>query len=73
MTLLLILSFYSIFLLPQNGEVQGIYFSKKTYEPRPLLKFDNKKDLLPNPIDAENPHRIETYWEFWEMAFKNGQ
>ena len=60
MTLLLILSFYSIFLLPQNSEVQGIYFSKKTYEPRPLPKFDDTKDLLPNPIYDENPLWIET-------------
>lgn len=73
MTLLLILSFYSIFLLPQNSEVQGIYFSKKTYEPRPLPKFDDTKDLLPNPIYDENPLWIETYWASWEMAFKNFQ
>lgn len=73
MTLLFILSFYSNFLLPQNSEEQGIYFSKKTYEPRPLPKFDNTKDLLPNPIYDENPLWVETYWAAWEMAFKNFQ
>lgn len=73
MTLLFILSFYSNFLLPQNSEEQGIYFSKKTYEPRSLPKFDDTKVLLPNPIYDENPLWVETYWAAWKMAFKNFQ
>lgn len=55
----------------QNTDEQGMYFSKKGYQPQPLPKFDETKDLLPAPIYDENPLLIETYWKAWEMAFRN--
>jgi len=50
---------------------QGMYFSKKRYEPHPLPKYDETKSLLPGPIFDETPFWIEVYWKAWELAFKN--
>lgn len=50
---------------------QGIYFSKKVYQPHPLPKFDETKNLLPSPIYDENPLYLNMYWKTWELAFKN--
>jgi hypothetical protein len=58
-------------LFGQIKSEQGIYFSKKTYQPHPLPKFEETKNLLPSPIFDENPLWIESYWKAWEMAFKN--
>jgi hypothetical protein len=55
----------------QNADDQGMYFSKKVYQPKPLPKYDETKNLLPAPIYEENPLLIETYWKAWEMAFRN--
>lgn len=49
---------------------QGMYFSKKRYEPHPLPKYDETKSLLPGPIFDETPFWIEVYWKAWELAFK---
>ena len=68
---LLLLLFFQISLLSQISESKGMYFSKKTYQPHPLPKFEETKNLLPSPIFDENPFWIETYWKAWEMAFKN--
>ena len=67
--LLLLFSEHSSFL--QIGETQGVYFSKKSYQPHPLPKFDETKNLLPSPIFDENPLYIDMYWKTWELAFKN--
>lgn len=58
-------------LTPLDNEAQGMYFSKKRYEPHPLPKYDETRSLLPNPIFEENPLWIEAYWKAWELAFKN--
>jgi len=55
----------------QNIDSQGIYFSKKAYQPNPLPEFNETKNLLPAPIYDENPFWIEMYWKAWEIAFKN--
>jgi len=52
-------------------EVQGKYFAKKQYEPKPLPKFAQTKDKLPAPIYDENPLYVEMYWKTWEIAFRN--
>lgn len=70
-TLLFIVCFYSNFLLAQNSDEQGMYFSKKVYQPHPLPKFDDTKNLLPSPIFDENPLWVDAYWKTWEIAFKN--
>jgi len=57
----------------QDTGIQGMYFSKKTYLPRPLPTFINKKDLLPAPVFDEKPLWVEMYWKTWEIAFKNFQ
>jgi glycogen debranching enzyme len=57
----------------QNADEQGMYFSKKVYQPKPLPNYDETKNLLPSPIFDENPLWVETYWSAWEMAFKNFQ
>lgn len=73
MIMIILLCFNSDILLSQNSEEQGIYFSKKTYEPHSIPKFDDTKDLLPEVIYEENPLWVETYWAAWKMAFKNFQ
>lgn len=50
---------------------QGMYFSKKYYEPHPLPIYEETKSLLPSPVYAENPLWIDAYWKAWELAFKN--
>lgn len=57
--------------LGEGNEEQGIYFSKKKYEPHPLPKFEETKNLLPAPIFDENPFWVEAYWKAWELAFGN--
>lgn len=54
-----------------SHEEQGLYFSKKRYEPHPLPLFDETKGSLPGPIFDENPGWIEAYWKAWELAFRN--
>lgn len=58
-------------ILGQGSESQGMYFSKKVYQPHPLPKFDETKNLLPSPIFDENPLYLDMYWKTWELAFKN--
>ncbi len=55
----------------QSVDKQGMYFSKKVYQPHRLPKFDETKNLLPSPIFDENPLYIDMYWKTWELAFKN--
>lgn len=50
---------------------QGIYFDKKQYEPASLPVFAELRDELPQPLYAENPLWVETYWKAWEIAFRN--
>jgi hypothetical protein len=52
-------------------EIQGLYFDRKKYVPRPLPKFEQTKSQLPSPIFDENPLWIDLYWKTWELAFKN--
>jgi hypothetical protein len=55
----------------QNADTQGMYFSKKTYQPQSLPTFLDTKDLLPAPVYDEKPLWIEMYWKTWEIAFNN--
>ncbi len=59
--------------LPGGTEktTQGVYFAKKQYEPRPLPKFAEAKNVLPSPIDDEHPAYVAMYWKAWELAFRN--
>ncbi len=50
---------------------QGLYFSKKQYEPRPLPAFEATRDKLPSPIFDEDPNYVRCYWKAWELAFRN--
>jgi len=50
---------------------QGLYFSKKPYEPRPLPAFEVTRDKLPSPIFDEDPNYVRCYWKAWELAFRN--
>ena len=52
-------------------EMLGMYFAKKTYEPKPLPKFADLKSQLPSPIYDENPVLVPLYWKAWELAFHN--
>jgi len=62
----------SLILQPARGQpVQGEYFAKKQYVPKPLPKFAETKDKLPNPIYDENPLYVRMYWKTWELAFHN--
>ncbi len=58
---------------PENKDTdeQGLYFSKRKYEPHPLPKYEETRNLLPGPIYDENPVWVEAYWKAWELAFKN--
>jgi hypothetical protein len=59
--------------MAQNADAQGMYFSKKTYQPQTLPKFEATKPQMPSPIFDENPLWIKMYWRAWEMAFRNFQ
>jgi len=56
----------------QDGKaVQGLYFAKKQYEPRPLARFSEARSQLPSPIFDEDPTYVPMYWKAWELAFRN--
>ena len=55
----------------EQKEVLGRYFTKRTYDPSPLPKFEELKDELPSPIYDDNPLWVKTYWKAWELAFHN--
>ena len=57
--------------LPACAQEQGIYFAKKHYLPEPIPIFEETKGRLPKPIYEENPLWVETYWNAWEIAFRN--
>jgi glycogen debranching enzyme len=50
---------------------QGLHFSKKRHEPRPLPAFEATRDRLPSPIFDEDPNYVRCYWKAWELAFRN--
>jgi glycogen debranching enzyme len=50
---------------------QGLYFTKKQYEPRPRPVFATTRDRLPFPIFDEDPNFVKCYWKAWELAFRN--
>jgi hypothetical protein len=50
---------------------QGSYFGKKSYQPKPLLKFTEAREQLPSPIYGERPEWVSMYWKAWELAFNN--
>jgi len=54
-----------------RGAEQGIYFARKTYEPKPLPTFEETKENLPAPIFDEDPDYVKCYWKAWELAFRN--
>ena len=57
---------------PVQGEtVQGMYFAKKQYVPKPLPTFAETKGKLPGPIFDENPLYVQMYWKAWELGFRN--
>jgi len=54
-----------------TAELQGAYFSLKTYSPQPLPTFEVLRDQLPAPIYDDKPLWIETYWKAWQLGFRN--
>lgn len=54
-----------------GGEVQGKYFAKKAYVPKPLPAFAATKSLLPSPRFDDQPGYVDMYWKAWELAFRN--
>ncbi|MFH1197558.1 MAG: trehalase family glycosidase [bacterium] len=72
-TYLLLITFFICWkaFFTQNVDAQGMFFSKKKYQPHPLSKYYETRDLLPSPIYDENPLYVEMYWKTWELAFKN--
>ena len=50
---------------------QGLYFDKKQFDSVQLPDFETVREELPQPIYAENPLWVETYWKAWEIAFRN--
>ena len=53
------------------ADVQGRYFAKKAYVPRPLPVFAATKALLPAPRFDDHPGYVDMYWKAWELAFRN--
>lgn len=58
-------------LLPVVSSAQGRYFYKKEYVPSELPRFEECRELLPQPVWDENPQWVELYWKAWEIAFSN--
>lgn len=50
---------------------RGLYFSKKTYVPRPLPTYADLIGHLPAPICDAKPDWISMYWKAWELAARN--
>jgi hypothetical protein len=50
---------------------RGSFFSRKSYVPIPLPRFDETRGSLPAPIFDEQPFWIEVYEKAWEIAFRN--
>ncbi len=50
---------------------RGQYFAQKTYERRPLPKFEETRGRLPNPVYDEDPACVAMYWKAWELAFRH--
>jgi len=56
-------------LTPLDNEAQGMYYSKKRYEPYPFSKYDETQKFAALSHLEENPLWIETYWKAWWLAF----
>jgi len=50
---------------------QGLFFSKKQYNPKPVPVFGSTRDKLPSPVFDEDPNYVRCYWKAWELAFRN--
>jgi hypothetical protein len=55
----------------QENATQGIYFSKKRYDPKPLPTFENTRNKLPSPVFEEDKTFVNAYWKAWAIAFRN--
>ncbi len=50
---------------------QGLYFTKRAFEPKPLPQFAQVRDQLPSPVLADKPEWVAMYWKAWDLGFKN--
>jgi glycogen debranching enzyme len=75
LTGIVVLSFVAATMLAQAprpaGEVQGRFFAKRGYDPKPLPVFAATRPLLPSPRFDDKPGYVEMYWKAWELAFRN--
>lgn len=71
LSILALLTTMSVSQASPNKVAQGVYFSKKAYEPTALPRFEELKQLLPQPIYEQNELWCDTYWKAWEIAFGN--
>ena len=53
------------------AERYGAYFGKKSYDAKPLPKFEEMRSQLPSPVYDDNPVFVRLYWKAWELAFRN--
>lgn len=49
----------------------GLYFSKKSYAPKPLPTYASLIGQLPSPIFDAKPEWVSMYWKAWELAARN--
>jgi glycogen debranching enzyme len=50
---------------------RGLYFSKKSYEPKPLPVYAGLVGQLPSPICDAKTEWVSMYWKAWELAARN--
>lgn len=50
---------------------RGLYFQKKSYEPKPLPVYAELAGQLPAPIFDAKPEWVSMYWKAWEIAARN--
>jgi len=67
--IILILTLMIIFACTSSPK-QGQYFSKNTYDPKPIPEYLSHRDQLPHPILEGNPNWLDMYWKCWEIAFQ---
>jgi hypothetical protein len=55
----------------ENRFVKENAFIGKVYKPQPLPRFEDIRDLLPQPFWESHADAVDCYWKAWEIAFGN--
>lgn len=51
--------------------MQGEFYSKKKWDGKPLPRWEEAKELLPEPVLDDRPEALDAYWTAWEGCIKS--